>query len=79
MLDFFNELKIKLQLHVLDPLIFGVQRSPQCLDWLSKRALNAWFDFGPGHKCFNIGLSHLISGVGTVAAVAALAARLFRP
>ena len=25
------------------------------LRWLSRRSLSAWFNFGPGHKCFNMG------------------------
>ena len=48
------------QVAVLNPLIFVVQRSPWSLDplipwsldWLSKRALIAWFNFDPGCKRF---------------------------
>ena len=48
-----DQLKIKLQLHVLDQLIFQVT----LISWL---ALKKGFEFWFGCKCFNMGLSHLI-------------------
>ena len=46
---------LKLQPHVLDPLIFTAQILPWSLDRLSKRALIGWFNFDPSHKHFNTG------------------------
>ena len=34
-------------------VIFAIQRSPWSLDWLSKKALIAWFNLDSGHKHFN--------------------------
>ena len=46
---FFNGPKVKLQLRILDSLVFAVR-------WLAlKRTLNTWFNFDPGRKHFYTG------------------------
>ena len=52
---FFYGSKVKLESHVLDPLIFTVRMLPWLLDRLSKRALITWFNFDPGCKRFYTG------------------------
>ena len=47
--------KVELEPHDLDHLIFAVWGWPWFLDRLSKRALIAWFNFDPDHKCFYSG------------------------
>ena len=47
--------KVELEPHNLDHLIFAVWRWPWFLDWFSKRALIAWFNFDPSHKRFYTG------------------------
>ena len=54
LLDFQGS-KVKLQLHILDPLILAVRRSPWSLNQPPKRALVHLLNFNPGFKCFYTG------------------------
>ena len=50
----FHGSKVRLQLHILDPLIFAVQRLPWSLGRFLK-GFDRLIHFDPGHKCFYTG------------------------